>query len=64
VTARDQDRGTAWPATTNEDGIDSFPRIPNGAYTLQVEAPGFKSFVQTDSSGGRLFVNRQQPGFR
>jgi hypothetical protein len=44
VTARDQDRGTTWPATTNEDGIYAFPRIPNGTYGLKVEASGFKSW--------------------
>ena len=46
VTARDLDRGTTWPTTTNDDGIYIFPRLPNGAYTLKVEASGFKSFVQ------------------
>src|SRR5258708_27752907 len=45
VTARDNDRGTQWPTTTNEDGVYAFPRIPNGTYTLKVEAPGFKSSV-------------------
>src|SRR5579872_5161342 len=44
VTARDQDRGTSWNAATNEDGIYAFPRIPNGSYTLKIEAPGFKSY--------------------
>jgi hypothetical protein len=44
VTARDQDRGTAWTAATNEDGIYSFPRIPTGAYGLRIEASGFKSY--------------------
>ncbi len=48
VTARDQDRGTVWSASTNEDGIYAFPRIPNGAYTIKVEAPGFKSYVHPD----------------
>jgi hypothetical protein len=48
ATARDQDRGTVWSASTNEDGIYAFPRIPNGSYTLKVEAPGFKSYVHTD----------------
>ncbi len=43
VTARDQDRGTSWPATTNEDGIYAFPRIPPGNYGLRVEAKGFKT---------------------
>ena len=30
VTAKDQDRGTEWPTTTNMDGIYAFPRIPVG----------------------------------
>ena len=46
VTAKDLDRGTAWPTTTNEDGIYAFPRIPPGDYEVRVEAPGFKTFVQ------------------
>ena len=45
VTARDLDRGTVWPTTTNEDGIYIFPRIPNGKYTLRVEAQGFKVYI-------------------
>src|SRR5437762_12796509 len=45
VSARDQDRGTTWSATTNEDGIYAFPRIPNGSYRLKVEAAGFVSSV-------------------
>ena len=48
VTARDQERGTSWPATTNEDGIYAYPRIPGGAYTLKVEATGFKTFTRPD----------------
>lgn len=46
VTAKDLDRGTTWPTTTNEDGIYAFPRIPPGDYEVRVEATGFKSFVQ------------------
>ncbi len=30
---------------TSEEGIFTFPRIPNGKYTLKVEAQGFKTFV-------------------
>ncbi len=48
VTAKDQDRGTEWPTTTNEDGIYAFPRIPIGHYSLRVEAKGFKTVVQSD----------------
>jgi hypothetical protein len=48
VTARDLDRGTAWTATTNEDGIYAYPRIPNGSYSVKVEAAGFKTFTQSN----------------
>ena len=47
VNAKDLDRGTEWPTTTNEDGIYAFPRIPIGHYELRVEAKGFKTWVQT-----------------
>src|SRR6476659_10534573 len=43
VTAKDLDRGTDWPTTTNEDGIYAFPRIPIGRYELRIEAKGFKT---------------------
>jgi len=43
VIARDQERGTSWAATTNEDGIYAYPRIPSGTYSLKVEATGFKT---------------------
>src|SRR5262245_22480646 len=42
VTARHEARGTSWRATTNEDGIYAYPRIPSGTYSLKVEATGFK----------------------
>ena len=45
VKAKDLDRGTDWPTSTNEDGIYTFPRVPNGRYSLTVEAKGFKTFV-------------------
>ena len=48
VTAKDLDRGTEWPTTTNDDGIYAFPRIPVGKYSLKVEAKGFKTSVQSD----------------
>ena len=50
VTAKDLDRGTDWPTTTNEDGIYAFPRIPVGRYQLKVEAKGFKTNVQSPPS--------------
>ena len=43
VTAKDQDRGTEWPTTTNEEGIYAFPRVPVGRYMVKVESKGFKT---------------------
>src|SRR5215472_4441422 len=48
VTARDQERGTSWPTTTNEDGIYAYPRIPGGTYSLKVEGTGFKTYTHAD----------------
>lgn len=48
VDAKDLDRGTDWPTTTNEDGIYAFPRLPVGRYELKVEAPGFKSHLNQE----------------
>jgi hypothetical protein len=48
VAAKDLDRGTDWPTTTNEDGIYAFPRIPPGRYELRIEATGFKSYVNPE----------------
>lgn len=64
VTARDQQRGTAWPTQTNEDGIYAFPRIPVGTYELKVEAQGFKTYVQPGivlelNQRGRIDVTMQ-----
>src|SRR6267143_6044255 len=43
VTAKDMDRGTAWPTTTNTEGIYNILRIPVGSYSLRVEAKGFQT---------------------
>ncbi len=48
VTAKDLDRGTDWPTTTNIDGIYVFPRIPVGRYQLKVEATGFKTLINPE----------------
>jgi hypothetical protein len=48
VTAKDLDRGTDWPTTTNIDGIYAFPRIPIGRYELRVEATGFKTYINPE----------------
>jgi hypothetical protein len=56
VTARDMDRGTVWPTTTNAEGIYAFPRIPAGRYELKVEAQGFKTVTRPEI---RLEVNQR-----
>ena len=43
VSAKDLDRSTVWPTTTNDEGIYFYPRIPAGRYELKVEATGFKT---------------------
>ena len=48
VKAKDLDRGTDWPTQTNDDGIYAFPRVPNGRYSLTVEAKGFKTYVNPE----------------
>lgn len=48
VTAKDLDRGTDWPTTTNDEGIYAFPRVPNGRYSLRVEASGFKAYLEPE----------------
>jgi outer membrane receptor protein involved in Fe transport len=42
VTASNQDTGLARSVTTSEAGLYNFGRLPVGAYTLSVEATGFK----------------------
>ena len=46
VTAKDVDRGTMWPTTTNNDGIYNLLRIPVGTYSLKVEAKGFQTAIR------------------
>jgi hypothetical protein len=43
VTAKDLDRGTVWPTTTNDAGIYNLLRLPVGTYSLKVEAKGFQT---------------------
>lgn len=45
VTAKDVDRGTLWPATTNESGIYNILRIPVASYSLRIEAKGFQTVL-------------------
>jgi len=48
VTTKDLDRGVEFPTKTNVDGIYAFPRIPIGRYQLNVEATGFKTYINPD----------------
>src|SRR3954463_12239347 len=47
VTAKDLDRGTDWPTTTNGDGFYKLPRLPIGRYEVRVEQQGFQKSVQS-----------------
>ncbi len=47
VTAKDLDRGTPWPTTTNGGGAYSLPRLPMGRYEVRVTNQGFQSAVQS-----------------
>jgi hypothetical protein len=45
VTVVDKERGTEWPATTNEVGAYALPRIPVGTYEVRVGATGFQTAI-------------------
>src|SRR3954468_20615858 len=47
VTAKDLDRGTDWPTTTNGEGFYILPRLPIGRYEVRVEQQGFQKSVQS-----------------
>jgi Carboxypeptidase regulatory-like domain/TonB dependent receptor len=47
VTARDIDRGTIWPTTTNQEGVYNFSRLPIGRYEVKVQASGFQTALRT-----------------
>jgi hypothetical protein len=48
ITAKDLDRGTAWPTTSNGDGFYNLPRLPVGRYEIRAENPGFNAAVQSN----------------
>ncbi len=48
VTAKDLDRGTTFPTTTDGSGFYNLPRLPVGRYEVRVENPGFQSAVKPD----------------
>src|SRR5215472_13268529 len=56
VKTKDLDRGTEFNTVTNQDGIYAFPRVPNGRYSLTVEAKGFKTYI---NPGFDLEVNQR-----
>ncbi|MFZ0684722.1 MAG: TonB-dependent receptor [Terriglobales bacterium] len=47
VTATDLDRGTVWPAKTNQDGFYNLTRLPVGRYEVRVSAPGFRTALES-----------------
>jgi outer membrane receptor protein involved in Fe transport len=47
VTVTDLDRGTAWPAKTNEAGFYSLSQLPIGRYSVRVRMSGFTTAVQS-----------------
>ncbi len=47
VRARDLDRGTVWPATTNESGFYSLSHLPVGRYEVSVKVSGFETAVES-----------------
>lgn len=48
VIATNTDTGIANSTITNADGTYSFPNLPIGHYSLQIEAKGFSEFKETD----------------
>ena len=50
VTLSNSDRGITRSYSTEENGLYSFTLLPPASYTLEIEAPGFKKYVQDDLS--------------
>jgi hypothetical protein len=47
VKARDLDRGTVWPARTNESGFYSLSHLPIGRYEVRIKVTGFQVAVES-----------------
>jgi len=47
VTATDIDRGTVWPAKSNDNGFYNLASLPIGHYEVRVTVPGFRTAVQS-----------------
>src|SRR5882757_6218862 len=41
ITITDADRGTQFTTTSNDQGLFLKAQLPNGRYTIRIEAPGF-----------------------
>ncbi len=48
VTAKDLDRGSTFPTTTDGSGFYNLPRLPVGRYEVRVENPGFQASVKPE----------------
>src|SRR5262245_5888596 len=60
VTATNQGNGDRRQTTTNADGYFVFPNLVVGDYTITVEAPGFRRYVETNiklSAAGKTSVD-------
>ncbi|HEV3468826.1 MAG TPA: carboxypeptidase regulatory-like domain-containing protein [Pyrinomonadaceae bacterium] len=58
VTIADPQRGFTRTYTTGEDGSYTAAQLPVGTYTISVEAPGFRKFVQENVT---INVNDRRP---
>jgi hypothetical protein len=47
VTVTNVDTGLTYKATSTNDGTYTVPSLPPGAYKVEVQAPGFATFIQT-----------------
>ena len=48
ITATQEQRSIAFETTTGAAGGFVLPRLPIGSYSIRAEAPGFKTFLQSD----------------
>src|ERR1700761_1619360 len=58
VAAKDLDRGTVWPAKSNDAGFYSISHLPVGRYEVRITAPGFQAALE---SPVQLQANQIEP---